>query len=106
YYYAQITPHFLYNTLNTIIGLSYIDQEQTREALEHLATYFRTKLNFKKQRSFITLEEEVELVKAYLAIEKMRFEERLLIEYNIDETIKICIPTMTLQPLVENAVQH
>jgi len=106
HFYTQITPHFLYNTLNTIIGLSYIDEEKTREALEHLATYFRAKLNFRKQRSLVLLEEEIDLVKAYLAIEKMRFEERLHVEYYIDETIEMYIPTMSLQPLVENAVQH
>lgn len=106
YFYAQITPHFLYNTLNTIIGLSYTDQEKTREALEHLATYFRAKLDFQKQYSFVPIEDEIELVEAYLAIEKMRFGERLTIEYEIDDTIETYIPALTFQPLVENAVQH
>lgn len=105
-FYSQITPHFLYNTLNTIIGLSYKDQEKTREALEHLATYFRAKLDVRKQHSLVSLEDEVELVKSYLAIEKMRFGERLNIVYNIDKTIETYIPTMTIQPLVENAVHH
>ncbi|WP_397538134.1 ATP-binding protein [Rummeliibacillus pycnus] len=103
---SQITPHFLYNTLNTIIGLSYKDQEKTREALDYLATYFRAKLDVRKQRSLVSLVDEVELVQAYLAIEQMRFGERLNIVYNIDEAIETYIPTMTIQPLVENAVQH
>lgn len=106
YFYAQITPHFLYNTLNAIIALSWSDQKKTQTALEHLSTYFRGKLDYQKQRSLIPLKEEIQLVKAYLAIEQMRFEERLHIEYNIDETIQTYIPAMTLQPLVENAVQH
>lgn len=106
YFYAQITPHFLYNTLNSIIALSWSDQEKTQTALEHLSTYFRGKLNYSKQRSLVPLEEEVQLVMAYLAIEQMRFEERLQIEYHIDETIQTYIPAMTLQPLVENAVRH
>ncbi len=106
YFYAQITPHFLYNTLNSIIALSWSDQEKTRTALEHLSTYFRGKLDYQKQRSLVPLEEEIQLVKAYLAIEQMRFEERLQIEYNIDETIQTSIPALTLQPLVENAVRH
>ncbi|MFC4598776.1 ATP-binding protein [Cohnella hongkongensis] len=106
YFYAQITPHFLYNTLNSIISLSWSDQEKTRTALEHLSTYFRGKLDYQKQRTMVPLEEEIQLVKAYLAIEQMRFEERLRIEYNIDETIRTLIPAMTIQPLVENAVRH
>ncbi|QTH40697.1 response regulator [Cohnella sp. LGH] len=106
YFYAQITPHFLYNTLNSIIALSWSDQEKTQTALEHLSTYFRGKLDYQKQRSLVPLEEEIQLVKAYLAIEQMRFEERLRIEYNIDETIHTFIPALTLQPLVENAVRH
>ncbi len=106
YFYTQITPHFLYNTLNSIIALSWSDQEKTRTALEHLSTYFRGKLDYQKQRSLVPLEEEIQLVKAYLAIEQMRFEERLRIEYHIDETIQTCIPALTIQPLVENAVRH
>ncbi|GGA20640.1 histidine kinase [Psychrobacillus lasiicapitis] len=106
YFYAQITPHFLYNTLNTIIGLSYEDEEKTREALQHLSIYFRAKLDFQGHHSFVPIEDEVELVQSYLAIEKMRFGERLTIEYAIDETIEAYIPSMTIQPLVENAVQH
>ncbi len=106
YFYAQITPHFLYNTINAIIALSSFDQEKTRAALSHLSTYFRGKLDYRKQRSLVPLEEEVQLVMAYLAIEQMRFEDRLHIEYNIDESIRTYIPAMTLQPLVENAVRH
>ncbi|MDT9725328.1 response regulator [Xylanibacillus composti] len=106
YFYTQIKPHFLYNTLSAIIHLSSSDPNKAGTALTHLSTYFRGKLNYQKQRSLIPLEEEIELVKAYLAIEQMRFEERLHIEYNIDETIQTYIPAMTLQPLVENAVHH
>nr|WP_106781106.1 ATP-binding protein [Lysinibacillus timonensis] len=106
YFYSQITPHFLYNTLNAIIGLSYRDEEQTREALLNLSTYFRAKLDFNSHESFIHIKSEIETVQAYIAIEKMRFGERLNVEYEIDETIEAYIPSLTLQPLVENAVQH
>ncbi len=106
YFYAQINPHFLYNTLNAIIQLSWSDQEKTGLALGHLSTYFRGKLDYQKQRSLIPLEEEIELVKAYLAIEQIRFEDRLQVDYQIDETIQTYIPAITLQPLVENAVHH
>ena len=104
--YSQVTPHFVYNTLTTIIGLSYTDMENAREALYCLTTYFRAKLNVHSRNNMILLEEEIELVKAYLAIEKMRFGERLTIKYNIDESIQLMIPALSLQPLVENAVFH
>ena len=103
---AQIAPHFLYNTFNTIIGLSYKDQEKTREALQYLSIYFRAKLNYNGQNNLIPLENEIELVQAYLAIEKLRFGDRLQIVYDIDENIETVIPSMTVQPLVENAVHH
>lgn len=106
FFYAQIKPHFLYNTLNTIIGLSYEDEEKTREALQHLAIYFRAKLDFRGHHSHVMLEDEIELVQSYLAIEQIRFGDRLTIQYDIDETIAAYIPSMTIQPLVENAVQH
>ncbi|SHO48492.1 ATP-binding protein [Anaerocolumna xylanovorans] len=104
--HAQIMPHFLYNTLNTIIGLSYKDAEQACEALQHLSTYFRAKLDFNSYNSFVSIEREVELMKAYLSIEKMRYQERLEIIYDLDETLDFELPALTLQPLVENAVQH
>lgn len=104
--HAQIMPHFLYNTLNTIIGLSYKDTEKACEALQHLSTYFRAKLDFSGYHSFVPLDRELELMRAYLAIEKMRYNERLEVIYDIDETIYFMLPALTLQPLVENAVQH
>lgn len=106
YLYAQVTPHFVYNTLNTIIGLSYTNMNDTREALYCLATYFRAKLNVHYRNSMVPIEEEIELVKAYLYIEKMRFVDRLTINYDIDESIQLMIPALSIQPLVENAVVH
>lgn len=104
--HAQIMPHFLYNTLNTIIGLSFRDADKTCEALQHLSTYFRAKLDFNSYDSMISLERELELVKAYLSIEKMRYNERLEIVYAVDDAVNIMLPALTLQPLVENAVHH
>lgn len=103
---AQIMPHFLYNTLNTIIGLSFKDKDKTFEALQNLSTYFRAKLDFKGYQSFVTLRNEVELMRAYLSIERIRYGERLDIGYDIDESIYLLLPSLTLQPLVENAVNH
>ncbi|OZI13330.1 hypothetical protein CEW92_01905 [Bacillaceae bacterium SAS-127] len=96
---TQVTPHFVYHTLNTII-------DQTREALYCLSTYFRAKLNVHYRHTSVSLEEELELVQAYLYIEKMHFGERLSIKYDIDETIDLRIPALTIQPLVENAIFH
>lgn len=106
YFHAQITPHFLYNTLNTIIGLSYKDEEKTREALGHLSTYFRAKLDVYNRDSMISIKKEMELVKSYLAIEQMRYGDRLIVRYDIEESVNVKLPSLTIQPLVENAIQH
>lgn len=106
YFYSQISPHFLYNTLNTIIGLSYKDTEKAREALHNLSTYFRGKLEIHRQKNLIKLYTELELAMAYLEIEKIRYGERLKIQYNIEEGINAMIPPLTLQPLIENAIRH
>lgn len=106
YFYSQISPHFLYNTLNSIIGLSYKDGEKTRRALNNLSIYFRGKLDIHRGKGLITLESELELVTAYLEIEEMRYGERLEIEYDIEEGLDALIPPLTLQTIVENSVHH
>ncbi len=103
--HAQIQPHFLYNTINTITAYCRTDPEQSRELLSHLSTYLRGKLNSEKDM-FTFLKDEIELIKAYLAIEQVRFSERLSVEYDIDEDCNILIPCLILQPIVENAVKH
>lgn len=106
YFYSQISPHFLYNTLNTIIMLSYKDEEKTRQALYNLSTYFRGKLDLHRESGQISIKDELDLVRAYLEIEKLRFGERLKISFEIDENIRGSIPPLTIQPLVENAIKH
>lgn len=106
YFYSQISPHFLYNTLNTIIGLSYTDMSKAREALNNLSIYFRGKLDVYQNRSLISLESELELVTAYLEIEHLRYSHRLKILFDIDENIHLMIPPLTIQPLVENSIRH
>lgn len=106
YFYSQISPHFLYNTLNSIIGLSYIDSEKTRKGLINLSIYFRGKLDIHRKKGLVTLESELELVTAYLEIEKMRFGEGLEVEYNIEEDLNTMIPPLTLQTIVENSIHH
>lgn len=106
YLHEQITPHFFYNSINTIIGLSYEDADKAREALENLATYFRRKLGFHSRREFVPLSQELELVKAYLSMEELRFGPRLSVTYEETGDLSLRVPALILQPLVENAVFH
>jgi len=106
YFFSQISPHFLYNTINTIIGLSYMDSEKVRDALNNLSIYFRGKLDVHRKNGLISLKSELELITAYLQIEKMRFDERLILEFDLEEDLKAMIPPLTLQPIVENSVHH
>lgn len=103
---SQIQPHFLYNALNSIAALCVEDSRQAEKLTLDLAQYFRIGLNFKQMDTFTTLENELELTKAYLNIEKVRFDGRLAIEYNINANPNHLIPPLVLQPLVENAIKH
>ncbi|MFZ3171181.1 MAG: histidine kinase [Carboxydocellales bacterium] len=103
--HAQINPHFLFNTLNTIIMFSRTNPETARRLLIRLAAFFRHSL--KKHGMFNTLEEELEYVNTYLVLEKARFREKLVILRDIDpELMKYKVPVLCIQPLVENAVKH
>lgn len=103
--HAQIQPHFLHNTISTIIAYCKKDPEQSTQLLIELSTYLRGK--FKTQEDMFTpLKDEIELIKSYLAIEQARFKEHLIVEYDIDEECNILIPCLILQPIVENAVKH
>ena len=106
YYIAQISPHFLYNTMNTLIGLSYERPEKVSDGLMHLTTYFRAKLDFFTKQELVPLDEEMELVEAYLAIEHLRFENRLQTSIINRSTQHAVIPTLALQTLVENSIVH
>ena len=103
---AQINPHFFFNTLNTIASLLEDDPEAAEEVLHRLAGLFR--YAFKASDTTpVTLGEELEFTRNYLAIERARFGERLQVEWDIDpESIEIPVPGLLLQPLVENAVGH
>ena len=103
--HAQINPHFLFNTLNTIIMFSRTNPETARQLLIRLATFFRQSL--KKHGYYNTLREEIEYINTYLVLEKARFREKLRIQRDIDkELLEYKIPVLTIQPLVENAVKH
>jgi two-component system sensor histidine kinase ChiS len=103
---AQIKPHFLYNALNSIMALCRINPEKAREMLYELSNYLRGSFDFKNTDSVVPVEKELNIIRSYLIIEKERFGDRLLVEYNIDENVRVAIPPLILQPIVENAVLH
>ena len=80
---AQIKPHFLYNTLNTFVSISYFDMDKARSLLTDLSHYLRRSFDFKDLSQFVPLKNEIELAKAYVEIEKARFEERLEVTWYI-----------------------
>lgn len=103
---AQIDPHFLFNSLNAVASLCGSRPNDAREMAQRLADFFRLILRL-GARDRITLGEEIDLVSRYLAIEKVRFGDRLSVHVTIDdEAAKCSIPPLLLQPLVENAVRH
>jgi hypothetical protein len=103
---AQIQPHFLFNVLNTLAELVRQNASAAEAMVEQLADIFRYALAATR-RELVPLGEEVDFVRAYLAIEQARFESRLAIELDVAEECRaIQVPPMTLQPLVENAIRH
>jgi two-component system sensor histidine kinase LytS len=103
---AQISPHFLFNTLNTIVSLIRIDPIKARKLLVSLSHFLRQNLSG-TTATLTTLEQELNHVKAYLSIEETRFIDKLKVVYDIDEnTLTTSLPPLTLQPIVENAIKH
>lgn len=103
---AQIKPHFLFNTINTVISISHWDVEKAQQILTRLSSFLRESFDFDNREQMVPLARELELVKSYLFIEQARFGSRLRVEYDIDETIDVEVPPLILQPIVENAVRH
>jgi two-component system, LytTR family, sensor histidine kinase AlgZ len=103
---AQVNPHFLFNSLNSIAALAVSDPPQAREMCILLSDFLRRTLGMGEKHN-ISWEEEIQLVRAYLEIEHIRFGARLRVEMQVDETCARCqVPPLLLQPLVENAVKH
>ncbi|MEW6447239.1 MAG: histidine kinase [Bacillota bacterium] len=102
---AQINPHFLFNTLNTIVMFSRTNPVTARRLLIRLASFFRHAL--KSTGHFSTLREEMECVNTYLVLEKARFRDKLRVVRSVDKALlDYQVPVLTLQPLVENAIKH
>jgi hypothetical protein len=103
---AQLNPHFFFNSLNTIKCLVIENPEQARRAIDLLSDLLRNAL-YSRDDKLITLEEEIQLVKDYLELEKLRLEERLRIKIDANENImQYKLPPLSIQTLVENAIKH
>ena len=102
---AQINPHFLFNALNALYGVIPRAAANARETLLNLADIFRYALGGKRQ--FVSLEEELRIVEAYLQIERLRLGDRLSTRIELDDDARpLQVPALSIQPLVENAVKH
>ena len=102
---AQISPHFIYNALTAIESFVRTDPEWARELLVEFADF--TRYSFRSHGQFVTLAEELRLVDTYLALERARFGDRLAVTLQVaPEVLGVVLPSLILQPLVENAVRH
>ena len=102
---SQIQPHFMYNALTSIAMMCQIDPDTAQEATVTFADYLRVNMDSLKQTKPVPFETELEHLKKYLYIEKLRFANLLNIEYDI-QTTGFYLPLLSIQPLVENAVKH
>ncbi len=103
---SQINPHFLFNSLNSISSLTITNPEKAREMVIMLSEFMRYALS-KKDEQPVSLRSELENLRLYLDIEKVRFGDRLSTEEQIDENcLEVMMPVMILQPLYENAIKH
>lgn len=103
---AHINPHFIFNALNGIRALIDEDPQRARRAVTELSNILRSSLKAEKGET-ISFSDELKIVKDYLALENMRFEDRLQVEYDVEEeTLEQQVPPMMLQTLVENAIKH
>lgn len=103
---AQVNPHFLFNSLNSIAALTRIDASLSEKVTEDLAELFRYSLNASKKNT-VTLKDEIDACNLYLNIERARFGDRLIVYKEIaNDTLTLQIPALIIQPLVENAIKH
>ena len=103
---AQLNPHFMFNALNSIRALVDENPEQAKRAITQLSAILRNAMATVKRRT-VPLGEEIDIVKAYLALEAIRYEERLRVQFDMEEGLdRELVPPMLLQTLVENAIRH
>jgi two-component system LytT family sensor kinase len=102
---SQINPHFLFNALNTLYGTIPRESSTARRMVLNLADIFRYFLQ--SDKTFVTLAEEMQIVRAYLEVEQSRLGDRLAVEIQVDDAaLPVAIPVLSIQPLVENAIKH
>ena len=102
---AQISPHFVYNSLTAIASFVRTDPERARELLLEFADF--TRYSFRRHGEFTTLAEELRSIERYLVLEQARFGDRLAVTLRVaPEVLPVAVPFLSLQPLVENAVRH
>jgi two-component system LytT family sensor kinase len=102
---AQISPHFIYNSLTTIASFVRTDPERARELLLEFADF--TRYSFRRHGDFTTLAEELRSIDRYLLLERARFGDELQVTLRIaPEVLPVAVPFLCMQPLVENAVRH
>jgi two-component system sensor histidine kinase AlgZ len=104
---ARIHPHFLFNSLNSVVSLIAIDPDKAEHMLINLSRLFRASF---QELKLVSLAEEIDLCQQYLSIEKMRLGARLKVEWNVQasemDLKRVTIPLLTLQPLLENSIFH
>ncbi|MET3655473.1 hybrid sensor histidine kinase/response regulator [Sporosarcina psychrophila] len=103
---AQIQPHFLFNTLNTIAALSEIDPPKMMQLLDRFGKYLHASFAIQNLNQVVPLENEIDLVRSYVYIEQERFGDRLNVVWEIDNVKVIQIPPLSIQTIVENAINH
>ena len=102
---SQINPHFLFNALNTLYGTIPREAAGARRVVLNLAEIFRYFLQ--SDKTFVPLEQEMQIVRAYLEVEQLRFGDRLQVDIQVDAAaLEVPIPVLSIQPLVENAIKH
>ena len=102
---SQMQPHFIFNTLNTIYHLCEFDPKLARSTIDSFSTYLRNNIDNLDRREMIHFDKEFSFVKAYLDIEKVRFDDELQITLDLPIT-NFKLPVLSMQPIVENAVKH
>lgn len=104
--HAKINPHFLYNALNSIVSLIHEDPDKAEQMVFSLSDLFRYSINSGND-NFSSIEEEIYLVRTYLEIEHVRFQDQLTFDIHVDKGLNhVMIPKFLIQPLIENAIKH
>lgn len=102
---SQIQPHFIYNSLSSISTLIAIDPSKAQRTLDSFTEYLRANISSLTETKLIPFEDELRHIQTYVSLEKVRFNDRINVEYDID-TKDFDVPPLSLQPIVENAIKH